>query len=105
MTSRNRFWKSFLVVRILLVLLNLLLMRKLEEIFQAIEKNSKQQACVPFSILYRGVNTDSMFYDQVPINDTFKKVDDNTLFGVMDNKAIPDIPYFFVLEKFSTSGN
>lgn len=54
---------------------------------------------------YRGANTVSMFYDQVSINDTFKKVDDNTFFGVMDNKSIPDIPYFFVLEKFSEAGN
>lgn len=53
------------------------------------------------TILHRGVNTASMFYDQLPVNDSFRKVDDNTVFGVMDNKVLPDPPYFFVLEKFS----
>lgn len=52
------------------------------------------------TILFRGFNTASMFYDQLPINDTFKKVDDNTVFGVMDCKMVPDPPYFFVLEKY-----
>ncbi|KAG2735857.1 hypothetical protein G9P44_002071 [Scheffersomyces stipitis] len=52
------------------------------------------------TIVFRGATTVSMFYDQVPINDTFKKVDENTFFGYMDHKDAP-LPYFFVLEKHS----
>lgn len=56
--------------------------------------------CTLKTILYRGAITASMFYDQAPVNDTFKKVDDKTVFGVMDCKPLPDPPLFFVLEKF-----
>lgn len=56
--------------------------------------------CSLKTILYRGSITASMFYDEVPVNDTFKKVDDNTVYGVMDCKFLPDPPLFFVLEKY-----
>lgn len=56
--------------------------------------------CTLKTILYRGCITASMFYDQLPVNDTFKKVDDNTVYGVMDCKFLPDPPLFFVLEKY-----
>ena len=38
----------------------------------------------------------TMIYDQLPIYDVFRKLDDNTVLGVMDNKNIKD-PFFFKL--------
>jgi len=37
-----------------------------------------------------------MIYDHLPIMDLFRKVDDNTLLGVMDLKGMQQ-PFFFVL--------
>ncbi len=39
-----------------------------------------------------------MIYDQLPINDVFRKLDDNTVMGVMDNKILMD-PFFFKLRR------
>jgi hypothetical protein len=39
-----------------------------------------------------------MIYDQLPINDSFRKIDDNTVFGAMDFKGVPQ-PFFFVLRR------
>jgi hypothetical protein len=47
---------------------------------------------------YRHQVTATMIYDQLPINDSFKKIDDNTVFGVMDFKDVPQ-PFFFVLRR------
>lgn len=47
---------------------------------------------------YRGKVSATMVYDNLPINDVFRKVDDNSLLGVMDLKGEP-IPYFFVLRR------
>lgn len=47
---------------------------------------------------YRGQLTATMIYDYLPINDSFKKVDENTLLGVMDFKTFPQ-PFFFVLKR------
>jgi ABC-type lipoprotein export system ATPase subunit len=38
----------------------------------------------------------TMIYDQLPTNDIFRKLDDNTVLGLMDNKTIKD-PFFFKL--------
>lgn len=46
----------------------------------------------------RGVLTATMIYDYLPINDSFKKIDDNSVFGLMDYKAIPQ-PFFFLLQR------
>jgi hypothetical protein len=48
---------------------------------------------------YRGKVTASMVYDQKGIIDVFRKVDDNTLLGVMDLKGERGQPFFFVLER------
>ncbi|WP_141013968.1 DUF4334 domain-containing protein [Nocardioides sambongensis] len=47
---------------------------------------------------HRGVVTAAMVYDHLPIIDTFRRVDDDTLLGVMDLRTHPE-PYFFVLER------
>lgn len=47
---------------------------------------------------YRGKVSATMVYDQQPINDVFRKVDDNTVMGVMDTKGM-SLPFFFMLER------
>jgi hypothetical protein len=39
-----------------------------------------------------------MIYDNLPINDVFRKVDQDTVLGAMDLKGIPR-PFFFVLRR------
>ena len=46
----------------------------------------------------RGVVTATMIYDNLPINDSFKKIDDNAVFGLMDYKLIAQ-PFFFLLQR------
>jgi len=45
---------------------------------------------------YRGKISATMIYDQLPINDVFRQLDDDTVLGVMDNKIVKD-PFFFKL--------
>lgn len=47
---------------------------------------------------YRGKLSATMIYDYLPINDVFRKVDENTLLGLMDFKGIEQ-PFFFVLNR------
>ena len=47
---------------------------------------------------YRGVVSATMIYDSLPINDIFRKVDDDTVLGVMDLRFTPQ-PFFFVLRR------
>jgi hypothetical protein len=47
---------------------------------------------------YRGKVSATMIYDQLPINDVFRKLDDNTVIGVMDNKHEKE-PFFFKLSR------
>jgi hypothetical protein len=47
---------------------------------------------------YRGKTSATMIYDQLPINDVFRQVDDDTVLGVMDNKIVKD-PFFFKLTR------
>ena len=47
---------------------------------------------------YRGKVSATMIYDQMPVYDIFRKLDDNTVFAVMDNKTIKD-PFFFKLNR------
>ena len=49
---------------------------------------------------YRQKVTATMIYDNLPIHDSFGKIDNNTVLGVMDYKAI-EKPFFFVLERRS----
>jgi hypothetical protein len=47
---------------------------------------------------YRGVVTATMIYDALPINDIFRKVDDDTLVGAMDLRGL-QMPFMFVLRR------
>lgn len=47
---------------------------------------------------YRGKVSATMIYDYLPINDVFRKVDENTLLGLMDFKGMEQ-PFFFVLHR------
>ncbi|MEM6256257.1 MAG: DUF4334 domain-containing protein [Cyanobacteria bacterium P01_D01_bin.156] len=49
---------------------------------------------------YRSKVSATMIYDYLPINDAFRKVDDDTLLGVMDYKESPQ-PFFFILRRDS----
>ena len=49
-------------------------------------------------IHYRGKTSATMSYDDLPINDVFRKVDDNTVLGIMDLKGMKQ-PFFFVLRR------
>jgi hypothetical protein len=43
-----------------------------------------------------------MIYDEVPIHDIFRKVDDQTVLGLMDYKPA-ERPFFFVLQRETPS--
>jgi hypothetical protein len=47
---------------------------------------------------YRGTSSATMIYDQLPIHDVFRKVDENTVMGVMDLKRMKK-PFFFILRR------
>lgn len=47
---------------------------------------------------YKGKLSATMCYDQLPIHDIFRKVDNQTVMGLMDNKADQQA-YFFFLRK------
>ncbi|GJM11143.1 MAG: hypothetical protein DHS20C11_34190 [Lysobacteraceae bacterium] len=47
---------------------------------------------------HRGKVSAAMCYDQLPINDCFRKLDDDTVLGVMDQKGAEQ-PYFFILAR------
>lgn len=49
-------------------------------------------------IEHRGKLSATMAYDALPIHDVFRKVDDNTTFGLMDYKGMQQ-PFFFVLRR------
>ena len=50
------------------------------------------------SVEHRGVKTAAMVYDALPIIDVFRRVDPDTLLGLMDMRGLPQ-PFFFVLER------
>jgi hypothetical protein len=50
------------------------------------------------NVEHRGVVSAAMVYDNLPIIDVFRWVDDRTLLGVMDQRAMKQ-PYFFILER------
>ncbi|BDA79220.1 hypothetical protein LPTSP3_g21500 [Leptospira kobayashii] len=50
------------------------------------------------SLEFRGKLTAAMIYDNLPIHDIFRKVNEDTLLGCMDYKGMKQ-PFFFVLER------
>ena len=55
-------------------------------------------------IEYRGKVSASMIYDNLPIYDTFRLIDPNTLLGVMDLKGVEQ-PFFFKLHREISNHN
>ncbi len=49
------------------------------------------------AVEHRGVVTAAMVYDHLPIIDVFRRVDADTLLGVMDLRGAE--PYFFILQR------
>ena len=47
---------------------------------------------------YRDKSSATMIYDQLPINDVFRKIDQDAVFGVMDLKGMKS-PFFFILRR------
>ena len=47
---------------------------------------------------YRGKSSATMIYDQLAINDVFRKIDQDAVFGVMDLKGMKS-PFFFILRR------
>lgn len=47
---------------------------------------------------YRNKQSATMIYDQLPINDVFRKLDENTVLGAMDLKGL-SVPLFFLLRR------
>ena len=71
---------------------------KLDPVFKAY-KTVKSKARLR-EIRYRGAVTAAMIYDDLPIIDIFRKIDDTTVLGVMDVKGkMEKKGYFFLLQK------
>lgn len=49
-------------------------------------------------VTYRGKTGAAMVYDDLPIIDHFRRIDDDTLLGAMDLRG-SDRPYFFLLQR------
>lgn len=47
---------------------------------------------------YRGIDSATMIYDNLPINDVFRKISEDTVIGAMDYRG-GTRPYFFVLQR------
>ncbi|MGF1540356.1 MAG: DUF4334 domain-containing protein [Pleurocapsa sp.] len=62
-------------------------------------KTEKSQARMRM-MEYRQKISATMIYDHLPIHDIFRKVDNNTVLGLMDYKAIEQ-PFFFVLQRLT----
>ncbi|TGL55822.1 DUF4334 domain-containing protein [Leptospira kemamanensis] len=65
--------------------------------FRFLFQTNKSKARVR-QIEFRGKVTSAMTYDNLPIHDVFRKVNQNTLLGCMDFKGMKQ-PFFFVLER------
>ena len=60
--------------------------------------SGRQSAARLRMVNYRGKTSATMSYDNLPINDVFRKVDTNTVLGIMDLKGMKQ-PFFFVLRR------
>ena len=49
---------------------------------------------------HRGIVTATMTYDALPVNDHFRRVDEDTLLAVMDLRGSP--PFLFLLRRETT---
>lgn len=53
---------------------------------------------------FRGVATTTMIYDYLPINDVFRKIDQDTVMGLMDMRDMEE-PFFFILKRQKSPGS
>ncbi len=53
---------------------------------------------------YRGKSSATMIYDQLPMNDVFRKIDQDAVFGAMDFKGMKS-PFFFILRREHGANN
>jgi hypothetical protein len=74
-------------------------MKPLLRLTNSLLKTEKSQARLRM-MEYREKVSATMIYDFLPINDSFRKVDDNTVLGIMDLKDLSQ-PFFFVLKRCS----
>ena len=73
------------------------LLQPLRSVMNSLLKTEKSQARLRM-MEYRGKVSATMIYDYLPINDSFRKIDNNSVLGVMDFKHLSQ-PYFFVLKR------
>ncbi|MGB3135346.1 MAG: DUF4334 domain-containing protein [Nodosilinea sp.] len=73
------------------------LMRPVIRLMASMSRTESSQARLRM-MEYRDRVGATMIYDNLPINDSFRKVDDNTVIGVMDFKPVPQ-PFFFILQR------
>jgi hypothetical protein len=66
-------------------------------LFNPLLKTEKSQARLRM-MEHRGKISATMIYDHLPIHDVFRKVDENTLLGLMDYKESAQ-PFFFTLKR------
>lgn len=66
-------------------------------LFNLLLKTDKSQARLRM-MEHRDKISATMIYDHLPIHDVFRKVDENTLLGLMDYKESPQ-PFFFSLKR------
>lgn len=72
-------------------------MKPLLTLASSLLKTEKSQARLRM-MAYREKVSATVIYDYLPINDSFRKIDDNTVLGIMDFKDLPQ-PFFFVLKR------
>jgi hypothetical protein len=65
--------------------------------FSPLMKTNKPRARLR-PLTYRGVTSAAMIYDQLPIADCFRRVDEDTLIGAMDIRG-HERPYVFTLRR------
>ena len=73
------------------------LARRLSRAFRVVLQTEEPKARLRMTE-YRGVVSATMIYDSLPINDIFRKVDDDTVLGVMDMRFTSQ-PVFFLLRR------
>lgn len=71
--------------------------RRLLSVLQPVLRTRKPRARLR-NVEYHGKLGAAMIYDNLPIIDVFRRVDEDTLVGVMDLRNIEQ-PYFFVLHR------
>ena len=72
-------------------------MKPLFKLINSMLKTEKSQARIRM-MEHRQKISATMIYDNLPIHDIFRKVDDNTVLGLMDFKGMKQ-PFFFLLNR------